>query len=439
MKYPNPQSRSAANFQRAQNVLTEGGSRSTIRIAPYSIYVREAKGKYITDVDGNKLLDLNYNYTSMIHGHAHPDVVAAAMQQINRGSGFSFGSEAELALAELLCGRSANFDKIRFMNSGTEAVMNAIKAARAYTGRPKIAKCENSYHGSYDFAEVSLGVDPSDLSAGDPVSQAYAMGTPQGVLDDVVVIPFNEPAIARRILDENADELAAVLIDPIGQGLARIAPSDEFLAMIEQFCAASDVLYIADEVIAFRAGWSGLQGVRNLKPHLTTLGKIIGGGFPVGAVVGNAEVMSVFEADESKARLPHGGTYNANPVTMAAGFKAMEMLTPDEFARLNQLGDEFRQGIQEVFDISDTDGEVQGQYSIFSMSLSDPALGDSTARGHTYRSAGLHRYMVQNGYWMTPGMIGVLSTVMDTADVAPFCDTLLSGIRQLREQKASAA
>ena len=117
----------------------------------------------------------------------------------------------------------------------------------------------------------------------------------------------------------------------------------------------------------------------------------------------------------------------------------MEMLTPDEFARLNRLGDEFRKGVKEVFDISDTDGEVEGQYSIFSMSLSDPALGDATARGHIYRSAGLHRYMVQNGYWLTPGMVGVLSTVMDTADVASFCETLLRGIRELREQKASAA
>ncbi len=439
MKYPNQDSKSAALFRQAQNVLTEGGSRSTIRIAPYSIYVRGAKGKYITDVDGNKFLDLNNNYTSMIHGHAHPDIIDAAMRQINRGTGYSFGSEAELALAELLCGRSPNFDKIRFMNSGTEAVMNAIKAARTYTGRPKIAKCENSYHGSYDFAEVSLGVDPTDLSTGDPVSQAYSKGTPQGVLDDVVVIPFNEPEIARRILDENAGELAAVLIDPIGQGLARIAASDEFLAMIEQFCEQNDVIHIADEVIAFRAGWSGLQGERNLKPQLTTLGKIIGGGFPVGAVVGNADVMSVFEADETRAKLPHGGTYNANPVTMAAGLRAMEMMTTDAFTRLNQLGDAFRKGVQEVFDLSDTDGEVQGQYSIFSMTLSDPALGDTSARGHVYRSAGLHRYMVQNGYWMTPGMIGVLSTVMDTADVAPFCETLLSGIRELREQKASAA
>ena len=149
--------------------------------------------------------------------------------------------------------------------------------------------------------------------------------------------------------------------------------------------------------------------------------------------------MSVFEADETRAKLPHGGTYNANPVTMAAGLRAMEMMTTDAFTRLNQLGDAFRKGVQEVFDLSDTDGEVQGQYSIFSMTLSDPALGDTSARGHVYRSAGLHRYMVQNGYWMTPGMIGVLSTVMDTADVAPFCETLLSGIRELREQTASAA
>lgn len=439
MKYPNPESRSAATFKRAQKVLTEGGSRSTIRIAPYSIYVREANGKYVTDIDGNRLFDLNNNYTAMIHGHAHPEIVDAAMQQIRRGTGFSFGSEAELALAELLCARSPNFDKIRFMNSGTEAVMNAIKAARAYTGRPKIAKCENSYHGSYDFAEVSLGVEPTDLASGDPVAQCYSKGTPQGVLDNVVVIPFNEPAIARRILDEHAAELAAVLIDPIGQAMARIPPSDEFMAMVEQFCEQNHTLFIADEVIAFRAGWSGLQGARNFRPHLTTLGKIIGGGFPIGAVAGNADVMSVFEAGETRAKLPHGGTYNANPVSMAAGHKAMEMLTPAEFARLNALGDEFRKGVREVFDISATDGQVEGQYSIFSMTLSEPALSDPAARGHVYRSAGLHRYMVEHGYWMTPGMAGVLSTVMDTTDVAPFCETLLGGIRRLREQKASAA
>lgn len=439
MQYPNPESKSAEMFHRAQEVLTDGGSRSTIRIAPYSIYVAKAEGKYITDLDGNRLFDFNCNYTSMIHGHAHPKLVDAAIEQIRKGTGYSFGSEAEFALAELLCGRCDNFDKIRFMNSGTEAVMNAIKAVRAYTGRPKIAKCENSYHGSYDFAEVSLGVDPTDLEKGDPVAKAYAKGTPQGVLDNVVVIPFNEVEIARRILHENVQDLAGVIIDPVGQGLARVAPSDDFLTMIQEFCSQNDVLFIADEVIAYRAGSAGVQGVRNLQPDLTTLGKIIGGGFPVGAVAGSAEVMSVFEAEESKARLPHGGTYNANPVSMAAGLAAMQMLTDDAFDNLNQLGEAFRSNIQSVFDVTDTDGIAEGQFSMFAMSLRDPALGDASARGHVYRSSGLHRYMVQHGYWLTPGMVGVLSTVMDSADIAPFCETLQDGIRDLRDSQASAA
>ncbi len=439
MKYPNPDSKSAELFERAQRVLTDGGSRSTIRIAPYSIYVRAAQGKYVTDVDGNRLLDFNNNYTSMIHGHAHPAIVEAALEQMKRGTGYSFASEAEFALAELLCQRCDNFDKIRFMNSGTEAVMKAIKAARAFTGRPKFAKCENAYHGSYDFAEVSLGVEPTDLKAGDPVPQAYSRGTPQGVLDNVVVVPFNEPDIARRILDDNAADLAAVLIDPLGIGMSRVRPSDAFLQMIEDFCNVSGALLVADEVVAFRAGPAGVQGDRGLKPHLTTLGKIIGGGFPVGAVAGSAEVMSVFEAGEGKARLPHGGTYNANPVTMAAGRAAMAMMTDEAFVRLNRLGEAFRKGCGEVLALTDAEGEVQGQYSIFAVTFGDAALVDSAPRGHVYRSSGMHQYMAQNGYWLSPGMLGVCSTVMDEADVDPFCEALMSGIRALREQHNSAA
>jgi len=439
MLYPNSASKSAGLFEKAQHVLTDGGSRSTIRIAPYSIYARTAQGKYVTDVDGNRLMDFNNNYSSMIHGHAHPEIVEAAIEQLRRGSGYSFGSEAELGLAELLCGRCDNFDKIRFMNSGSEAVMKAIKAARAYTGRPKIAKCENAYHGCYDYAEVSLGVEPTDLSRGDPVSKAYCHGTPQGVLDDVVVIPFNEPKIARRILDAHAGELAAVLIDPVGLGMARFRPTEEFLAMIESFCAASGALFIADEVVSFRAGPAGVQGDRRLTPHLTTLGKIIGGGFPVGAVAGSADVMAVFEAGEGKAKVPHGGTYNANPVTMAAGLAAMRLLTDAEFARLNSLGESFRKGCADVFRLTDTEGAVQGQYSVFTMTFAEPALSDTAARGHVYCSRGMHQYMVQNGYWMTPGMVGICSTAMDEADVDPFCQTLMEGIRALRERASHAA
>lgn len=437
MKYPNPDSNSAKLFARANRVQADGGSRTTIRINPYAIYARSAEGKYITDVDGNRLFDFNNNYTSMIHGHAHPRIVAAATEQIAKGTGYCFGSEPEVALSELLCSRVESFEKIRFMNSGTEAVMNAIKAARAYTGKPKIAKCENAYHGSYDFAEVSLGVEPTDLSAGDPGSRPYSYGTPQGVLDDVVVIPFNDTDLSRHILEERADSLAGVLIDPIGMNLARIPPTDEFLAMIRQFCDDHAALFIADEVIAFRAGISGLQGVRDFRPDLTTLGKIIGGGFPVGAVAGPAEFMSVFESAEGKAKLPHGGTYNANPVSMVAGLVAMEMMTEQEFSRINDLGSDFRDSIQEVLTLSDTVGEVQGQFSMFALTLSDPALSDANPRGYVYHSTGLHQYLVQNGYWLTPGLVGVLSTAMDSADVSPFCETLLRGIKELKKQSAA--
>jgi glutamate-1-semialdehyde 2,1-aminomutase len=432
LNYPDADSRSADLFKRAQRVLPDGGSRTTIRIAPYPIYVSKAEGKTITDVDGNQLIDFNYNYTALIHGHAHPAIVEAVNEQLKKGTGYSFGSEGELALAELLCGRCDNFDKIRFTNSGTEAVMTAIKAARAYTGRRKIAKCENSYHGSYDFAEVSLSVNPTDLGEGDPESRAYSRGTPQGVLDDVVVIPLNDVSNAGRILDRHADELAAVVFDPFGASFSRVPPSGEFIATLRDFCDRHAALLIADEVMAFRAGMAGVQGDRGICTDLTTLGKIIGGGFPVGAVAGRAEYMAVFETDEGKARLPHGGTFNANPITMVAGHAAMQMLTAEAFAKLNTLGDAFRKGIQEVFDLTDTEARVEGQYSMFGITVLDSDLADTSTVGHVYESRGLHLYMVQHGYWLSPGLMGVLCTLMDSTDIDPFCETLRKGILELK-------
>ena len=202
--------------------------------------------------------------------------------------------------------------------------------------------------------------------------------------------------------------------------------------MLQDFCDQNSVLLIADEVVAFRAGMAGVQGDRGIRPDLTTLGKIIGGGFPVGAVAGRAEVMAVFEAGETKAKVSHGGTFNANPVTMVAGHTAMQMLTEDAFAKLNALGDEFRKGIQEVLDLTDTEGVAQGQYSIFAVTTTDPDLDDSPMRGYVYQSKGLHRYMVQHGYWLTPGLAGVLCTLMDSGDIDPLCETLREGILELK-------
>lgn len=434
MSYPNPKSKSAALFERASKVLPGNCSRYTIRLAPYSLYLKEARGKHVVDVDGNEYVDFINNFTSLIHGHSHPAIVEAVREQLERGTAYSLLSEAEIKLAELLCERCPNFDKIRFMNSGTEAVMNALKAARAYTGRPKIAKCENAYHGSFDTVEVSFGVAPTDLARGDPVAQPGSPGTPRGVTDDVVVIPFNEPEIAGRILTASAKELAAVVIDPFGVGMGCILPSDSFLEMLIRFCKDNEVLLVLDEVVSFRAGYAGSQGARDIPADLTALGKIIGGGFPVGAVAGRAEFMAVFEEgdDGSAARLPHAGTFNANPITMTAGYAAMDLMTKSEFQRVNDLGDAFRQGINEVLELTNTAGEGIGHYSIFTVRVDDVDLVGVRERGRTNQIRGLHRYMLNHGYFMLPGMPGVVSTVMDTSDVDPFCQTLLSGIRELK-------
>ena len=423
--------RSKNNFREAKKVLPDGGSRSTISLVPHSIYAQSASGKYLQDIDGNKYFDLNNNYTALIHGHAHPEITKVAVEQIKKGTGYSFGSETEYSLANLLCERNDNFDKIRFMNSGTEAVMNAIKAARAFTGRPKIVKCENSYHGSFDVAETSLDVDKTASVTPYPKSTSYSHGTPQGVLNDVVIIPFNNPHASREIIEKYANQIAAILIDPFGQKYGRKIPTDEFLITLKNLSAENNILLIADEVISFRAGYSGCQKDRDLNPHLTALGKIIGGGFPIGAVAGHQDIMNVFESQGRKAKLPHGGTFNANPVSMVAGKKAMEMMTQKDFKKLNDLGSAFRNALRDVISQTDIEACVEGQYSIFGIKTDNQKLSDSSERGKKYESSGLHRYMLNNGYWLTPGLTGVCSTVMDHSDIDPFCDTLIRGIKHL--------
>src|SRR6201747_2678557 len=303
--YPDSMSRSQRLYDRALASLPGGNSRTTVFMKPYPIYAARGEGCRVWDVDGNEYIDCINNFTALIHGHAHPVLVEAATRQLALGSAFGLPTESEIELAELLASRLPSVDQVRFANSGTEAVMMALKAARAFTGRPKIAKCEGAYHGSYDYAEVSLDPTPEAWGRNAPVSVAYAKGTPDNVLADTIAIPFND--------------------------------------------ADAAVSLIFDEVITFRLGYRGAQGIWNIDPDLTTLGKIIGGGFPVGAICGHKEFMAVFDPRPGKPALPHGGTFSANPVTMRAGLVAMELLDQAAFARLDVIGNAVRSGIDNAF------------------------------------------------------------------------------------------
>ena len=419
--YPDSKSHSQKLYDRALSSLPGGNTRTTVFMKPYPIYAARGEGCRVWDVDGNEFIDCINNFTSLIHGHAHPILVEAATRQLALGSAFGLPTESEIELAELLASRLPAVDQVRFTNSGTEAVMMALKAARAFTGRPKIAKCEGAYHGSYDYAEVSLDPTPEQWGRNAPVSVAYAKGTPENVLVDVITIPFNDPEAAVSLIREHGAELACVLVDPM-PNRAGLAPADaSYLEALRQITREIGALLIFDEVITFRLGYRGAQGLWGIDPDLTTLGKIIGGGFPVGAVAGHTEFMAVFDPRSGKPALPHGGTFSANPVTMRAGLAAMELLDDATFARLDTIGDAVRSGINEAFRRNGVPGGTVGLGSLLKIHFTDRPVRDYRSayptEQETKRQTMFHRAMLNRGVLAAGYGLMALSTPMTDADV----------------------
>ena len=299
--------------------------------------------------------------------------------------------------------------------------MMALKAARAFTGRPKIAKCEGAYHGSYDYAEVSLDPTPELWGRNAPVSVAFAKGTPNNVLADVVTIPFNDTKAAVSLIQEHGAELACVLVDPM-PNRAGLAPADpSYLEGLREITREVGALLIFDEVITFRLGYRGAQGLWGVDPDLTALGKIIGGGFPVGAIAGRREYMAVFDPRSGKPALPHGGTFSANPVTMRAGLAAMELLDESAFARLDIVGKALRSGIDEAFRRSGVPGGTVGLGSLLKIHFSDRPIRDYRSAYKTDQEAQtqaiFNRGLLNRGILAAGYGLMALSTPMTDADI----------------------
>jgi glutamate-1-semialdehyde 2,1-aminomutase len=397
-------------------------------MAPRPPYAASGDGCWIVDVDGDRRLDCLNNYTALIHGHAHPAIVDAATRRLARGTSFPLPTPEEIELATIIVDRLPSAERVRFMNSGSEAVMMAVKAARAFTGRPKIAKFEGAYHGSYDYVEVSLGSTSANWGPLDaPASVPYSRGTPQGVLDDVVVLPFNrtEHAVAR--IEREAKSLAAVVLDPLPNRVGLVPAQREFLTAMREVTRKHGIVLIFDEVISFRVGYHGAQGAFGVTPDLTTLGKIIGGGFPVGAVAGSAEVMAVFDPTGGSPAAPHGGTFNANPVTMAAGVAAMKLLDERAFDRLDDLGAKLRGSLADCFKRAGVPGGVTGMGSLFRLHGGDREFIDyRTTRPEPGEAERLHRLvtaLMHHGVLISTTGLGCLSTPMGESDLEGLIET----------------
>ncbi len=407
---------------RAQKVFPGGITRSTVERDPSPCYISKGSGAYLTDVDGQKFLDLSNNFTTLIHGHAYPPVIEAVSRVLQDGTCFSNPTAHEVALAELLVSRIPAIDKIRFVNTGTEAVMFAIKAARAFTGRPGVAKFEGSYHGSYDWAEVGQVGNPSTWGDADsPVPVPAYEGMPTSVADDCLILPFNDPDQARQQIAASADRLACILLDPMPSCGGLNHPDPEFIAAVVETAREYGVLVICDEVLNLRQGYQGASARYGIEPDLITAGKIIGGGFPIGAVGGSSRVMSVFDGSNGPAKVGQAGTFSANPVSMVAGYACMEALDETAFARLDSMGDRLRSGLSDVISRRNVHYVVSGAASLFRIH-NKATLPENYREAHTTpdeakNMSDMKRYFLSQNIILPIGRAACLSTAMTDADI----------------------
>jgi glutamate-1-semialdehyde 2,1-aminomutase len=431
------QSRSASLYQRAQEIMPGGCSRNTVLRKPHPLYAERGEGCYVTDIEGVERIDFANNMASLIHGHAHPQIVSAVTAQLQKGTAFTLATEVEIRYAEHLCARNSGFEKMRFVNSGTEAVMSCLKAARAYTGRAKIAKVEGAYHGLYDYAEVSQTAKPAnwgDLEK--PVSVPVAHGTPASALEDVVVIPFNDVERAIAILDQHADELACVLVDPLPHRVGLVPASEQFISALHQWTRDNAALLVFDEVISFRSNYGGSQEWYEVRADLTALGKMIGGGFPVGALAGRAEVMDVMDPLAEKVLFPHSGTFSANPITMTAGLVAMELFDEAAILKLNKLAEYTRGQIAEAISVADIPACVTGAGSMFRVHMKaevPPNYRAAFVSAEELKSTHVVLdHLFDNGFMMINTCSGALSTVMTTKEIDKLGEAMLGGFRKVK-------
>ena len=431
-----PDSATARLYAEASRYLPGGTSRLHYYHHPYPIYARSGRGCLVTDVDGVERLDFLNNMTALIHGHAHPAVNAAIADQLQRGTAFSEPAEQEVALARLLVERVASVEQVHFRNSGTEAVMMAIKLARAFTGRSRIAKFEGFYHGYYDYVQVSFSSSPANWGdAAAPASVASSGGLASGVEDEVLVLPFNDQPGVERLLARHGQELAALLVEPLSNRAGLPLPAPGFYEFLRQITRTYGIVLIFDEVISFRIAPGGAQGAYGGEPDLTAFGKIIGGGLPVGAVGGRRDIMGLLDPSQGAPTVISGGTYSGNPLTAVAGLAAMELMTPAEYERLAALGRRLREGATAVFQAARQPGQATGAGSLFQLVLSDQPMvnyrslpRDATT---TQRMQQLHLNLLDEGVILSSRGLGCLSTPMGEAEIDAFLAALERALARL--------
>ena len=401
-----------ALYKRALKVLPAGVSYGIRYFEPHPFYTTRAKGSKLYDVDGNEYVDFWIGHTALILGHSPPEVIEAVQNQLENGTHYGTSHKLEIELAEQVVKMVPSAEMVRFTNSGTEANMYAIRLARAYTGRSKIAKFEGGWHGGYDALHVGVK---------SPFNIPESAGLTAGILQDTIVLPFNDLAGVKEKLKN--ETVASITIEPVLGSGGGIPADKTFLEGLRKYCNDKGILLIFDEVITgFRLAPGGGQQYYDVTPDITVLGKILGGGFPIGALCGRKEIMK--KIDSRIYQRPncsfHGGTFTANPITMTAGLTTLKILESGQIiGRLNMLGDKIRKRLKGIFEENHVDVQITGASSLFNVHFTKDEVKDanSASKADKEMLIDYHMNMIIKGLFFLPGHFGALSAAHSEEDI----------------------
>jgi glutamate-1-semialdehyde 2,1-aminomutase len=411
-EYSHKTVKSRALYKRAKKVLPAGVSYAIRYFEPYPFYTARAKGSKLYDVDGNEYVDFWLGHTTLILGHSPPVVVKAVKEQLENGTHYGTSHELEIWLAEQVVKMVPSAEMVRFTNSGTEANMYVTRLVRAHTGKSKVAKFEGGWHGGYDALHMGVKY---------PFDMPESAGLTAGALQDTILLPFNDlEGVKERLRNQ---EVASILIEPVLGAGGGVPADKEFLKGLREFCDDKGILLIFDEVITgFRLAPGGAQEYFGVKPDITVLGKILGGGFPVGAFCARKEIMERTDSLAYKRPLYsfHGGTFAGNPVTMVAGLATLKTLEDGQLiTKLNKLGDRIRKRLSEIFVDNGINVQVTGTGSIFNVHFTKETVKDAIIASRADKSR-LFEYnlrLIERGVFLLPTHNGALCTVHSEADV----------------------
>jgi glutamate-1-semialdehyde 2,1-aminomutase len=387
-------------FARAKKVIP-GGVNSPVRacksVGCDPLFIRSANGCTVTDVDGNSYIDFVGSWGPMILGHAHPDVIEAISNVAQLGTSFGAPTLLEVELAELVCDSVPSLEKVRFVNSGTEATMSAVRLARGYTGRNVVVKFDGCYHGHADSFLVKAG--SGIITLGIPGSP----GVPEDIVKNTLSIPYNNIDELEKTLRAGADDIACVIVEPVAGNMGVVVPETEFLQTLRTLTAELGIVLIFDEVITgFRLALGGAQERFGIMPDLTCLGKIIGGGLPVGAYGGKQEIMDQVAPD---GPVYQAGTLSGNPLAMAAGLAMLKVVRrPNFYAELEEKSDWFAGELARIAENADVPTVLNRIGSMMTCFFTDAPVRDfTTAMKADTELYGRHfRQMLESGVWLAP-------------------------------------